>query len=407
MAKNPQSAVIESMERRLLFNATSLTEVIDSSTLPASVSDQSVLKGTLEMTVSNNSGIDEKDPGSLVSFVIASTPLNPPTLNFYILKEQKVNLSLANGASKDFTFAISIPKTKLVDGAFTIYALVVDADSNYSQSAPGAPLTIHPPNVTLAETENLLKLPDSTTAGTKFHVTDQVAITNSGTDPSATPLKIAIYATPDGIPADGSLMTSITKKVMIAAGKTVTVPLTIAAIPTLAAGTYEFITEVTQSNGTITTTDPATAPTITLNKPTTGPEFSESFIGAPTTTYTYEPLDGALEYLSTLQFEMGIKNAGSTADGDDIFTLFASPDSTFDSSAQQVGQVTLHNLDTPHNGLRTFLVAWNLTADLEDYSGEDISDYIYVQVTDPTGNVTMVRYPTTIIVGGTPDILPG
>ena len=236
-------------------------------------------------------------------------------------------------------------------------------------------------------------------------MTDDVAITNSGTDPSTTPLKIGIYLTPDGIPADGTLMTGITKKVTIDAGKTVTVPVTIAAIPTLAVGTYEFITQVTQSNGTITTTDPATAPTITLNKPTTGPEFSESFIGTPTTTYSYEPLDGALEYLSTLQLEMGIKNTGSTADGNDVFTLFASPDSTFDSSAQQVGQVTLNNLDTPHNGLRTFLVAWNLTTDLEDYSNEDISDYIYVQVTDPTGNVTMARYPTTILVGGTPDVV--
>jgi hypothetical protein len=172
----------------------------------------------------------------------------------------------------------------------------------------------------------------------------------------------------------------------------------------LAAGTYEFITQVTQSNGTVTTTDPATAPTITLNQPTTGPEFSDSFIGAPTTTYTYEPLDGALEYLSTLQLEMSIKNAGSTADGNDIFTLFASPDATFDVSAVQVGQVTL-NLDTAHNTLRTFFVAWNLTTDLENYANEDIHDYIFVQVTDPTGNVTTVRYPTTVIVGGTPDVV--
>src|SRR5580700_4960897 len=96
MSKNPQPAVIESMERRLLFDATLLTEVIDSSTLPAAVSDQSVLKGTLEMTVSNNSGIDEKDPGSIVSFVISSTPLDPPALNFYIVKEEKANLSLAD-----------------------------------------------------------------------------------------------------------------------------------------------------------------------------------------------------------------------------------------------------------------------------------------------------------------------
>ncbi len=263
---------------------------------------------------------------------------------------------------------------------------------------------MHPPIVTLSETENLLKVPDSTTAGSKFHVTDDVAITNSGSDPNTTPLTIGIYLTPDGIPADGSLMTTVTKKVTIAAGKTVTVPVTIAAIPSLAVGTYEFITQVTQGNGTITTTDPATAPTITITTPTTGPQFSDAFIGSPTTTYTYEPLDGALQYLSTLQFEMSIKNTGSTANGDDVFTLFVSPNATFDSSALQVGQVTL-NLDTPKNGLRTFNVAWNLTTDLENYSGQDIRDYIYVQITDPTGNVTMARYPTTIAVGGTPDFV--
>jgi hypothetical protein len=404
MSKNPRSVVIEAMEQRLHFDASALTETIDSSTLPASTSDQTVLKGSLVMTISNNSSAAEKLPGSIVSFVIASTPLDPPALNFYILKEQKTTLSLASGASKIFKFAINIPKTKLVDGTFNIYALVVDAGSAFSQSAPGAALSIHPPNVTLSETETLLKSPSSTTAGTKFHVVDQVAITNSGTDPSSTPLKIAIYATPDGIPADGALMTAITRNVNIKPGQTVIVPMQIAAIPTLAAGTYEFITQVTQSNGTVTTTDPATAPTITLSQPTIGPQFSDSFIGAPTTTYTYEPLDGALEYLSKLQFEMSIKNTGSTANGNDIFTLFASPNPTFDTSAIQVGQVTLA-LDTPHNGLRTFFVAWNLTTDLENYSGEDIHDYMYVQITDPTGNITMARFPTTVIVGGTPDVV--
>src|SRR5271170_67944 len=252
MSKNPRPAVIEAMERRLLFDVSVLTETIASSTLPASISDQTVLKGTLEMTISNNSGIDEKDPGSIVSFVISSTPLDPPALNFYIVKEEKADLSLADGASKDFTFTVNVnlAKGKPPDGVYTIYALVVGADNNYSQSVPWATLTVHPPNVILSETENLLKLPDSTSTGSKFHVTDDVAITNSGTDPSTTPLTIGVYLTPDGIPADGTLMTGVTKKVTIDAGKTVTVPVTIAAIPTLAVGTYEFITQVTQSNGT-------------------------------------------------------------------------------------------------------------------------------------------------------------
>ena len=64
MSKNPRPAVIEMMERRVFLDASVLTETIDSSTLPASISDQTVLKGTLAMTISNNSGADEKDPGA-------------------------------------------------------------------------------------------------------------------------------------------------------------------------------------------------------------------------------------------------------------------------------------------------------------------------------------------------------
>ncbi len=391
------------MEQRRLLSVSALTETLVSSTLATSISNQNVLKGTLEMTITNNSGAVEKDPRSIVSFVIASTPLNPPSLNFYILTERKVNLSLANGASKivKLPVGVNLTKGRPPIGNYSIYALIVGADNAYSQSAAGPTLSVHTPIVTLSETETLLKVPGSTIAGAKFHVVDKVAITNSGSDPSTTPLKIGIYFTPDGIPADGSLSTAVTRRVPIGPGKTATVPVTFAAIPALAPGTYDIITQVTQSDGTVTTTNPATAPTITLTKPTTGPNFSETFIGKPTTTYSYEPLDGALEYLSKLQFEMGIKNTGTTASGSDVFTLFASPNATFDSSALQVGQVSL-NLTTPHNGLRTFFVAWGLTTDLENYSGLTVEDYMYVQVTDPTGNVTVVRYPTTIVVGGNP-----
>jgi hypothetical protein len=400
MSKNPQSVLIETMEQRLLFDASELTETIGVSTLPAAVSDHAVLKGMLSMTVTNNSGTVQKIPGLEVGFLIADGQLSVPSGNYSVLKSQKTTLNLADGASKVFKFPISVPKGKLNDGVDTLFAIAVDSSGAFSQSDAGPTLTVHPPIVTLSETENFLKLPDSTATGAKFHVTDQVAITNSGTDPSTDPLTIGVYVTPDGVPADGTLMTTITRKVNILAGKTVTVPVNIAAIPTLAAGTYKLITQVTQTNGTITATDPSTAPIVTLTVPTTGPQFSDSIIAPPTLTYTPEPLDGAVQYLSTLEFKMSIKNTGDSADGDDQFTLFASPSATFDSSALQVGQVTLDNLATPKNGLRTFFVSWNLTQDLDNYSDTEIDMYMYVQVKDPTGNVTMAAYPTPVNVGG-------
>jgi hypothetical protein len=401
MSKSRPTVMVEAIEQRVLFDASALTETILSNTLPAAVSDQGVLHGTLSMSVANNSGFAEKDPGSIVSFVISSTPLNPPALNFYILKELKTTISLADGASKAYKFQINIPKGKLVDGAFTIYALIVDSGSDFSQSQPGPTLNIHPPIVTLSETENFLKLTDAASTGTKVHITDQVAITNSGTDPSATALTIGIYATQDGVPADGSLMTGVTKKVVINPGKTVTVPVTVAAIPSLSAGTYKLITQVTQTNGTITQTDPSTAPTFTLTQSVTGPQFTDSFIGSPTPTYTSEPLDGAVEYLSAIEFEMSISNTGgSPSDGTDTFTLFASPDSTFDSNAVQIGQVPL-SLDIPQrNGVRNFFIKFN--TDASALPTNDAADYLYIQVQDPTGTITMASDSTPIELFQTP-----
>ncbi len=139
MSKNPRPALIEAMEQRLLFAASALTETIASSTLPTSISDQNVLKGTVDITVSNSSGLAVKDTGSLVAVVIASGPLDPDSLNFYILKEVKSNITLADGASKDFKFAINLNlgKGKPPDGDYNLFGLVVDSSSGHSQSAPG------------------------------------------------------------------------------------------------------------------------------------------------------------------------------------------------------------------------------------------------------------------------------
>jgi hypothetical protein len=276
---------------------------------------------------------------------------------------------------------------------------VVDPSNAFAQSQPGPTLTVHPPNVTLSETENILKLPDSTTTGVKFSVTDQVAITNSGTDPSTGALQIGIYATSDGIPADGSLMTSVSRTPVINPGKTLTIPVIVGGIPKLSAGTYKLVTQVTQANGTVTTTDPSTAPMITLTAPTTGISFSDT-INSDTPSYTPEPLDGALEYLSSLLMSMSIKNTGTAANGEDQFSLFASSNPTFDSSAVQIGGPLSLSLGLiPHNGLRNFNIKFN-TIDLNDFSGNEIDRYIFVQVTDPTGNVTTASLGKTLKMAG-------
>jgi hypothetical protein len=387
------------MERRLFLDASQLTVALDSSMLPAAVSDHATLTGKVAVTVSNNSGIVQKQR-VVVSALIANGTLNVAARNFGVLKSTNLVLTLANGASQTFNFAINIPKGKLADGVDTIYALIVDPTNAFAQSAPGPTLTVHPPIVTLSETENILKLPDSTTTGVKFSVVDQVSITNSGTDASSGALKIGIYATPDGVPADGSLMTGVTRAAVINPGKTVTVPVTVGGIPKLSAGTYKLVTQVIQADGTVTSTDSATAPSITLTAPTTGIAFNDT-INTDTPAYKNETPDGALEFLSSLQMTMSIKNTGTAANGEDGFSLFASASPTFDSSVVQIGgPLTLSLGLIPHNGVRNFIIKFNTTTDLNDFSGNEIDRYIFVQVTDPTGNVTIASLGKVLKVAG-------
>jgi hypothetical protein len=389
---------MEAMERRLFLDASQLTVTMDAGTLPAEVSDHAALKGKMSITVSNQSGVNQS-ARVVVGFLIAVGPLDVVNRNYGVLKSMTTPLSLADGKSKTFKFTINIGAGKIFDGVYTIYAIVVDPTNAFAQFT-GPTLTVRPPIVTLSETENILKLPDSTATGAKVSVKDQVSITNSGVDPSTEALTIGIYATPDGIPAHGSLMTFVTRKVTIKPGKTVLVSVTIGGIPALAIGTYKLVTQVTQADGTITTTDPATAPIVTVTQPTSGVHFNPT-INTDTPEYAPEPLNGAMEYLSFLTMEMQIKNTGTGAAGEDQFNLYASSSPTFDSSAVQIGgPLSLDLGSIPHNGLRIFNIEFGATADLNDFSGSEVDRYIFVQVTDPTGNTSIASLGKTLKVAG-------
>jgi len=380
--------VIEQMEKRLFLDASQLTETIDASTLPTSVSDRVPLVGSMTMTVTNNSGANQTER-TLVGFLISNGPLDVPSRAYGVLKSQTIVLPLNPGQSRTFKFSINIPKGKLADGTDTITAVAVEPGGAYSQSAPGPTLTVHPPIIALSETENILKLPANATTGSKFTITDRVAITNSGSDPSTDPLTIGIYASPDGIPADGKLMTTVKRSTTIKAGGTVTIPVAISAIPALSAGTYKIVTQVTQADGTITATDPATAPEFTLSAPTSGVHFNDS-IRSQTPVYSSLPLDGAVHYLSQITFLEAITNTGTAASGEDSFKLFASNSPTFDSSAVQIGGTFTLDLGTiPHKGLRTFNVQFNTDLSGISFDGHTaVSEYLIIQITDPTGGLS-------------------
>jgi len=306
---------------------------------------------------------------------------------------------LADGASKVIRFVIYIPPRRLADGVDTLTALAVDPTGVHSQSAPGPTLTVHPPINVLSETETFVKLADSTATGARVRVVDRVAITNSGSDPLTDPIMIGIYITPDGVPADGAAMANVRRKVTIGAGRTLLVPVAVTTVPPLGIGTYKLVTQLTETDGTITQTDPASAPVINVTVSITGPHFSDTILTvAP--MYEAEPSDGTQEFLQSIEFKMSIKNTGSLDNGGEHFSLYASTSPVFDSSAQRVGGPLPLPLVIGKGGVRSFFIDFNLGVDLNDFSGNEIDRYVFVQVTDSAGNVTIASDATPVKFAG-------
>ena len=214
--------MIEGLERRVLFDASQLTETILSSTLPAAVSDQAVLKGTVSLQVENNSGVTQKFK-SEIGIYVADQVLDIPGNNWSILRSEPVVISLTSGQSKVFKVAISVPKGKLADGGDTLFGVMTDQGNSFSQSPAGPMLLVHPPIVSLSETETLLRLPASTAVGATLRAVDRVTITNSGSDPFGGVLNIALLAAPHDAVTGATAVSSVARKLTIPAGRSVEV----------------------------------------------------------------------------------------------------------------------------------------------------------------------------------------
>src|SRR5215472_14414054 len=107
MSRKRIPVVVEQLEKRLFLDASQLTETIDASTLPASISDRAPLVGSMTMTVTNNSGVQQTQRTE-VGFLISNGPLNVPSRAFGVLKAQTIVLPLNPGESRVFKFSINI-----------------------------------------------------------------------------------------------------------------------------------------------------------------------------------------------------------------------------------------------------------------------------------------------------------
>jgi hypothetical protein len=396
--KNHRPALIESLEQRVLFDASQLTETILSSTLPAAVSDQATLKGTVSLQLGNNSGVTQAFKGT-IAVDIADKVLNIPGHNFVVLRSMPAAISLKAGQNKVFKVAINVPAGKLADGTDTLFGVVTDQANAFSQSPAGPTLLVRPPNVALSETETFKNLPASTAVGATLKAVDHIKITNGGSDPFTGLLTIALLAAPNDAVAGATTVTSVAKKFTIASKHSVMVSLNFRSEAALSPVTYQMLSAVTQPNGTVTSSNPATAPSFTIIAPATKPNFVDT-ISSANPIYAPDQSHPSSQHITQLDLSMSIFNKGTVSIGSDQFTLFASTKSTFDSSAIKETPQPLPLTLNEYPGSNTpFQIDINVPDNGPD-NGTVINYYIFVQVIDTAGGVSMASYATPVSFAG-------
>jgi len=392
-----RSALIETLEQRVLFDASQLTETIVGSTLPASVSDQATLKGTVSVQLTNSSGATQQFKGAL-AIDVADQTLDISSNNFVNLRSSPASISLKAGQTKVFKVAINAAGGKLTDGTYNVFGVVTD-QSSASQSPAGPALLVRKPDINLSETATFKNLPASTGLNALIKAVDTVKITNKGTDPFSGFLKVSILGAPDDTVAGATTATFVAKKYTLAPNHTITVPIKFTSTVGLAANVYRMITAVTQPDGTVTSTDPASAPTFTIIAPASDPAFVPTILSA-TPVYAPDASNSANHHITQLNLSMSIKNNGAVSIGSDQFTLFASTKSTFDSSAiQETPQSLPLTLNEYPGSNSPFQIDINIPDNGPD-NGTQINYYIFVKITDTSGGVSMASFATPISFAG-------
>jgi hypothetical protein len=389
MRANRSPVVVEAFEPRIFLSAAPLADAVISSTLPAAMSDATVVHARVSLRITDNSGTTRKEHVTLKLLANDSS----------VLATRQATISLANGKSQTFPLSVTLTRGELSDGTYILTGVVTgDADTSVF-SAGGPSLVVSAPTVSLSETERFSRLPTTATAGGKFDSLAKVMITNSGNDASTAPLVIGIYATSDGVPADGAVVAAVTKKLFIAPDRSVVVQVPLKTFPVVADGAYKLVAAVTQSNTAVTTsTNPATAPVVTVASAVivTGGGFTEK-IDSVVPQYQYSAV-GAYEHLTVLDLLAVIDSTGPSSSGKDTFTLYTSGSATFDSSAVAVEQIS-QQVTVAKDGAALL----NLEFTNPDPGGtatNSFDPYVFVAVTNPAGKTSVAGYATPVEFDG-------
>ncbi len=161
-------------------------------------------------------------------------------------------------------------------------------------------------------------LPTSVISSTKIKGTVTVSVTNSAAVSDTGVNTFAVYASGDNILDAGDLMLgSVSKKLNLAAGKSITVTIPVKSQPAPAAATYDILTAATNASGTVSTTQATNglmvaAPFVNLSAAVGVPSPTALTAGKTITVKVTLTNEGNINSTGALTTTIGLSSDGAT-----------------------------------------------------------------------------------------------
>jgi hypothetical protein len=229
--------------------ATILPAIVKS-TLPTSLVTGTAAHGVTTVSITNQSAAAIKGKITLAIFASISGSIDASAAQ---LAKITKSINLKAGKKLTFTVPLSLHASTLTAGKYTLLAQVTDPSGTVGDSQAGSTITVAAAFVALSETVGKSTLPASTTAGSKLHSFVALTIANNGNIATPGTTTIALFATTAGVvDASATQIATLTKPLRIKPGKSTKLSISVKQIPSIAAGAYTVVAQVTDPNHQVT-----------------------------------------------------------------------------------------------------------------------------------------------------------
>lgn len=225
-----------------------LTPTVTKSTLPKQAVGGTAVHGAASVVVTNSTAALVKGPVTVSLYASTDGSVDASSA---LLGSVKKSLKLSAGGVAPVSVALKLPAT-LGAGTYTLLAQTVDPSGNLTTATSGPTLVVAAPVIALTESFQKLPLPAAAVSGAKTSAAASIRIVNNGNIASSGTTTITLLASPDGLVSDGTPIKTVSRRLVIAPGRSFTVAVPLGKYPAVPNGDYHIVAEVTDPHGAST-----------------------------------------------------------------------------------------------------------------------------------------------------------